>query len=114
VSRPWFNFEAGAAWTRNIVIIPVCYGTLGKEGLPKPYSSLQAIDLNVPGEDEYLARSIAHHLNLEEPITRFGTALSALGGKEYERRCGLARLAYDHFRQRLVKLKLNPSEDVRL
>jgi hypothetical protein len=28
VKRPWVNFEAGAAWTRDIVTIPVCFGGL--------------------------------------------------------------------------------------
>jgi len=112
VARPWVNFEAGAAWTRNIVAIPICYGALRKEQLPKPYSSLQAVDLSVHGEDEYLARSVAHHLGLEEPITYMGTAAAALGGEEYERKCSPVRTAYEMFRDRLVKLKDNPSGDV--
>src|SRR5271163_3722789 len=45
VVRPWVNFEAGAAWTRDIVTIPVCFGGLRKGELPKPYSILQAVDL---------------------------------------------------------------------
>src|ERR1700682_1979280 len=55
--RPWVNFEAGAAWTRQIAIIPVCIGGFKKDDLPKPYSSLQAVDLQISGDDEYLARS---------------------------------------------------------
>jgi len=62
VKRPWVNFEAGAAWTRNIVTIPICFGGLQKDNLPKPYSSLQAIDLQSWDDHEYLARSVAHHL----------------------------------------------------
>lgn len=114
VRRPWVNFEAGAAWTRNIVIIPVCYGGLKKEELPKPYSSLQALDLSISGEDEYLARSVAHHLGIEEPISYFATALSALGGEDYERKCDLAKTSYDHFRERLARLPDDPSKELLL
>jgi hypothetical protein len=112
VQRPWVNFEAGAAWTRNIVIVPVCYGGLKKEELPKPYSSLQAVDLTISGEDEYLARSVAHHLGIEEPISYLGTALSALGGEEYQRKCKIIERVYKDFRERLIRLPDNPSKDV--
>jgi hypothetical protein len=70
VKRPWVNFEAGAAWTRNIVTIPVCIRRLTKDDLPKPYSSLQAVDLNSVREDEYLACSVAHYLGLAKPSGR--------------------------------------------
>lgn len=43
VERPWVNFEAGAATIRNIAIIPVCFGGMTKETLPKPYSNYQAV-----------------------------------------------------------------------
>jgi len=56
VQRPWVNFEAGAAWTRNIVTIPICFGGLQKDNLPKPYSSLQAIDLESSDDHEYLSK----------------------------------------------------------
>src|SRR5579871_3866073 len=39
VKRPWVNFEAGAAWASDVVIIPVCFGGLSKTELPTPYSS---------------------------------------------------------------------------
>src|SRR5436309_1278335 len=37
VGRPWINFEAGAAWLAGKVVIPVCFGGLRANGLPKPY-----------------------------------------------------------------------------
>jgi len=70
VERPWVNFEAGAAWTRNIVTIPICFQGMRKGELPKPYSSLQAVDLDSRDDHEYLARSVAHHLDLQKPFTR--------------------------------------------
>ncbi|MGC1687375.1 MAG: toll/interleukin-1 receptor domain-containing protein [Candidatus Acidiferrales bacterium] len=64
VKRPWVNFEAGAAWVRDIIIIPVCFGGLKKGELPKPYSSLQAVDLMDEDDRYYLANSVAHHLKM--------------------------------------------------
>jgi hypothetical protein len=49
VARPWVNFETGAAWVAGKTIIPVCFGGLLKEELPKPYSDFQAVSL----EQEY-------------------------------------------------------------
>jgi hypothetical protein len=112
VRRPWVNFEAGAAWTRGIATIPVCYGKLQKEGLPKPYSSLQGVDLEARASDEYLARSVAHHLGLKEPITRMTAAISALGGPEYKLKCERAALAYDRFQENLIKLKADPAANL--
>jgi hypothetical protein len=66
VGRPWVNFEAGAAWLSNKPIIPVCYGQLMKDRLPKPYSGIQA--LNLGPERHYLLRSVAHHLGVPSPL----------------------------------------------
>jgi hypothetical protein len=84
VKRPWVNFEAGAGWFTDKKIIPVCIKGLTKEDLPKPYSSLQSIDLKYIDEQLYLIRSIAHHLNVEEPaiVSRFGVASAPLGGPD--------------------------------
>jgi len=87
VKRPWVNFEAGAAWTRGIVTIPVCFAGLRKDDLPKPYSSLQAIDLNMFGDDEYLAASVAYHLDIAKPIGRESAGFyGVLGGVESQGR----------------------------
>lgn len=61
VDRPWVNFEAGAAWLTNKPIIPACFGGLSKEGLPKPYSGIQA--LNLAEDAYYLVRSIFRYLD---------------------------------------------------
>src|ERR1700683_3087420 len=106
VSRPWVNFEAGAAWTRQIVTIPVCYGKLSKENLPKPYSSLQAIDLNDLEDHEYLVRSVAHHLKVEKPGGRFRLpGLAALGGPESMAKEKRELYAYERFDECLKLLK---------
>jgi hypothetical protein len=88
VGRPWINFEAGAAWMREAKVIPVCFRGLTVGTLPKPYSSLQAIEMNSTDAAYYLTSSIAHHLGLPQlPRPRSGLATrSALmgGGRTQE------------------------------
>jgi hypothetical protein len=67
VQRPWINFEAGAAWMRDAKVIPVCIGGLTINQLPKPYSSLQAVEINSLEGAYYLFSSIAHHLDMALP-----------------------------------------------
>jgi hypothetical protein len=66
VARPWVNFEAGAAWLTDKAVIPLCFGDLRKEELPKPYSGIQAVDLRQ--DAYYLLSSVAHHLNIIPPV----------------------------------------------
>jgi hypothetical protein len=67
VGRPWINFEAGAAWMGNAVVLPLCIGGLTIAKLPKPYSSLQAIEFDTTEGAYYLVSSIAHHLDIAPP-----------------------------------------------
>jgi hypothetical protein len=67
VQRPWINFEAGAAWMRDAKVIPVCFGGLTVDKLPKPYSSLQAVEIDTHEGAYYLFSSIAHHLGIAPP-----------------------------------------------
>jgi hypothetical protein len=46
ISRPWVNFEAGAAWIREIPVIPMCFGGLQPRDLPMPLSARQGLELN--------------------------------------------------------------------
>jgi hypothetical protein len=102
VKRPWVNFEAGAAWTRDIAIIPVCIRGLRKDELPKPYSNLQAIELRKYGDDEYLARSVAHYIGVPEPLGRhYGQGMYGLGDEELKSRAALENIEYDFFEERL-------------
>lgn len=45
VKSPWINFEAGAAWILDRRLIPVCYGGLSRQSLPKPYDNFQGLDV---------------------------------------------------------------------
>ena len=65
VSRPWVNFEAGAAWIGDKALIPVCFGGLRPETLPKPYSNFQAVNLDDKDGPYYLVISIRHHMKVK-------------------------------------------------
>jgi TIR domain/PBS lyase HEAT-like repeat len=41
ITKPWVNFEAGAAWLQNIPVVPLCHSGLRPEALPMPLASLQ-------------------------------------------------------------------------
>lgn len=88
VGRPWINFEAGAAWMGKTKVIPVYFGGLTIETLPKPYSSLQAVNLQIYDGMYYLVSSIAHYLDLErpeKPIFPPWSPTSALAGIDPEK-----------------------------
>ena len=65
IERPWVNFEAGAGWIRDRIILPVCFRGFSKSGLPRPYADFQAEDL--PDDWYYLVTSVAHHLGKLAP-----------------------------------------------
>lgn len=44
VTRPWVNFEVGAAWISSIPIVPICHSGLRPKDLPMPFNVLQAIE----------------------------------------------------------------------
>lgn len=48
VSRPWINFEAGAAWLKQIPIVPICHGGLSLMQLPMPLAVMQGVSLSDP------------------------------------------------------------------
>jgi hypothetical protein len=67
VNKPWIHFEAGAAWRGKAKVIPVCFGGQTIDNLPKPYSILQAVEINDASACYYLAASVAHHLEKKQP-----------------------------------------------
>lgn len=46
ISRPWINFEAGAAWMRDIPLIPICHLGLLPSDLPMPLSLRQGLRIS--------------------------------------------------------------------
>ncbi|HEV2132964.1 MAG TPA: TIR domain-containing protein [Terracidiphilus sp.] len=67
VKRPWIHFEAGAAWMSGKAVIPVCYGGIDVGDLPKPYSGLEATDVQTFDGLHSLACSTARYLDLPKP-----------------------------------------------
>lgn len=62
VTRPWINFEAGAAWGKKIPIVPLCHSGLSLKQLPMPLASLQGISLVDPRGLKRLYLRIARQL----------------------------------------------------
>jgi TIR domain len=69
VKRHWVSFEAGAGWIREIKIIPVLYGGLKPNDLPRPYNDFRAI-LDLTSQWELLINSIWKHLFGASIMTR--------------------------------------------
>ncbi len=70
-SRPWIQFEAGAAHLRQIPIIPLCHGGLTCAQLPVPLSEYEGIQAFEPEGLVALYRGIATALGSSIPEIDF-------------------------------------------
>lgn len=68
IARPWVNFEAGAAWMRDIPLVPACFGGLRPRDLPMPLSARQGLELNDPQGLRRLYARIAQALDFQSPL----------------------------------------------
>ena len=59
VQRPWVQFELGAAWMKQVPIIPVCYSGMTIDELQMPLSRLQAVELGTARGLERLYQGVA-------------------------------------------------------
>jgi len=50
LSRKWVWFESGRTWFNEVSLIPCCVGALRKTGLLSPFSSLQALELDIAND----------------------------------------------------------------
>ena len=50
MSRPWINYETGAAWFSERKLVPVVAGDLAKDVVVEPLRSLQLLSLEDPAE----------------------------------------------------------------
>jgi hypothetical protein len=62
LQRAWVQFEVGAAWMRDIPIIPICHSGTKLTDLPIPLSLQNALEISQPGM-ERLFNSVARALN---------------------------------------------------
>lgn len=72
VKRPWVNFEAGAAWIRDIPVIPLCHSGMSPSKLPVPLSLLQSAKLTDIGGLNLVVPVLAKALGAATPKIDFG------------------------------------------
>ena len=65
VQRPWVQFELGAAWSKQLPIIPVCHSGMDAAELPMPLSRKEAVELSDPEGIERLYQAVAALIQLE-------------------------------------------------
>lgn len=85
ITRPWINFEAGAAWMRQIPLIPVCHGGLSAGDLPMPLSLRQGIELNNADGLQRLYTRVASVLHCRVPNRSFDELAHTLSGRAVNR-----------------------------
>ncbi|HWH82891.1 MAG TPA: L-histidine N(alpha)-methyltransferase [Burkholderiaceae bacterium] len=78
VSRPWINFEAGAAWLQEVPIVPVCHSGLELNQLPMPLSALQGVSLVDPLGLRRIYEAVAQLLEVSVPARSFDELASTL------------------------------------
>lgn len=84
VRQPWINFEAGGAWVKGARVIPLCYHSQRKSTLPRPLSSLQALDLSEPNDVMELLKIIAKEAGLRAPGINPNALIEELPQRNYE------------------------------
>jgi len=65
LQRPWVQFELGAAWSRQVPIIPICHSALRAAELPMPLSRKEAVELAAPDGFARLYQAIASIIGLK-------------------------------------------------
>jgi hypothetical protein len=83
VTRPWVNFEAGAAWQKKIAVIPVCHSGFYANELPMPFRVLNAIEANQKNGLERIYHRIASSVGVEVPKVDFDPLIKEI--KAFER-----------------------------
>ncbi|MGJ7509028.1 toll/interleukin-1 receptor domain-containing protein [Variovorax sp. GT1P44] len=64
VQRPWVQFEVGAAWMKNMPIIPVCHSGMTLDQLPVPLVLHQGVELGTDRGLERLYQMVKDQLRL--------------------------------------------------
>jgi hypothetical protein len=78
LSRPWINFESGAAWMRDIPVIPLCSGGLRPRDLPMPLLAYQGLELADGSGLLRLYSRIAQAHGCQLPVRDFDTLAAEL------------------------------------
>jgi hypothetical protein len=64
LQKPWISFEAGCAWIRKILVIPICYAGLTPPELPQPLATFPGFDLDQRDFPQKLFMALAKELGL--------------------------------------------------
>lgn len=103
VSRPWINFEAGAAWIRkrlagkpksgeSIQVVPICHTDMTPNALPLPLKLLKGIQVTDERALKGLVKFIADKLKSDEPTVDYKGLISEI--EKFERAYGcIGRIA---------------------
>jgi hypothetical protein len=84
VVRPWINFEAGAAWIRDIPVIPLCHSGMSPSDLPVPLSLLQSAKLTDVAGMNLVVPVLANALGAASPKIDFSDFVARV--KAFEER----------------------------
>jgi len=89
ISRPWINYEAGAARVRDIPIFPLCHSGLNPDQLPVPLSESEGGILTEASALEKLYLRIANLIGSSVPRVNFEDYIDSF--KELEKELGEQR-----------------------
>jgi hypothetical protein len=78
IRRPWVNFEAGAAWMRDLPVIPACFAGLRVQDLPMPLSARQGLELNNAQGLRRLYATIAQAVGCQSPAKDYDALAAEL------------------------------------
>ncbi len=101
VSRPWVNFEAGAAWVRGIPVIPICHTGMRPVDLPVPLNMLQGIIATDKDGLNAIYDRLAKLLESDMPRCDYEIIINEI--KSFENEYGLLRIVVEAVRA-LIKL----------
>lgn len=93
VTRPWINYEVGAAGIRGILTVPVCHTGFVPARLPVPFSESEGIEANKPDGLRSLYRTIANMLGSDVPDIDFEAFSAEIAAFEKEYAQHLATVA---------------------
>ena len=66
IRKPWVSFEAGCAWIRKILILPVCHSGLTAGQLPQPLAIFPGFDLDQRDFAQKLFMTLAKELGVSQ------------------------------------------------
>jgi TIR domain len=108
VSRPWINFEVGAAHLRGITIIPLCHSGLTPDQLPEPLGEFEGIVASSPDGMKKLYDRISQMLGSAVPNVDFQFYAGEVAAFETEYRQHRTDLAAGNCREQSTATILNP------